>query len=64
VPDYLGWAVQRVSERGDTRHYDYARERISMVLDLYDQANYIGSKHYYTPRRPLTAANKIGPQTS
>jgi len=64
VPDYLGWTVQRVFERGDTRYYDFVRERISLVVDLYDAERYEGSRNYYTPRRPLTAENKIGPPVS
>lgn len=62
VPDYLAWAVQRVFERGETRHYDFVQERVSLVVDIYDSASYEGSRNYYKPRRPLTAANKIGPQ--
>jgi hypothetical protein len=61
VPDYLAWTVQRVFERGDTRHYDFMRERISLVVDLYDSEKYEGSRNYYTPKRPLTAENKLGP---
>lgn len=61
VPDYLGWTVQRVFERGETRHYDFMRERISLVVDLYDAEKYESSRNYYTPKRPLTAANKVGP---
>lgn len=61
VPDYLGWTVQRVFERGDTRYYDFVRERISLVVDLYDAEKYEGSQNYYTPRKPLNAENKIGP---
>ncbi len=61
VPDYLAWTVQRVFERGETRHYDFVRERISLVVDLYDAEKYDGSRNYYTPRRPLTAENKLGP---
>ena len=64
VPDYLGWTVQRVFERGDTRYYDFVRERISLVVDLYDAEKYEGSRNYYTPKRPLTAENKIGPPVS
>ncbi len=64
VPDYLGWTVQRVFERGDTRHYDFVRERISLVVDLYDAEKYEGSHNYYTPRNPLTAGNRIGPPVS
>jgi hypothetical protein len=64
VPDYLAWAVQRVFERGDTRHYDFVRERVSVVVDLYDAARYEGSRNYYSPRRPLTSENKLGPPVS
>jgi hypothetical protein len=64
VPDYLAWAVQRVFERGDTRHYDFVRERISLVVDLYDAEKYAGSRNYYTRRRPLTPENKLGPPVS
>ena len=64
VPDYLAWTVQRIFERGETRHYDFVRERISLVLDLYDAEKYDGSRNYYTPKRPLTAENKLGPPVS
>jgi len=64
VPDYLAWTVQRVFERGETRHYDFVRERISLVVDLYDAEKYEGSRNYYTPNRPLTAENKLGPPVS
>jgi hypothetical protein len=65
VPDYLGWAVQRVFECGQTRHYDYLRHRIRLVVDLYDSNNYVGSANYYDHRyNPLTNKNKIGPQTT
>lgn len=30
VPDYFGWPVQRIFERGDTHHYDFIRDRVSM----------------------------------
>ncbi len=61
VADYLSWAVQRVFERGETRYYDYVSERVAVVIDLYDFANYEKGRNYYTPKRPLTAANKLGP---
>lgn len=64
VPDYLAWAVQRVFERGDTRYYDFIRERISLVVDLYDVEKYEGSRNYYTRKKPLTAENKLGPPAS
>lgn len=64
VPDYLGWAVQRVFEKGQTRYYDYLRERIRLVVDLYDSEKYAGNKNYYDQRNPLTAQNKIGPSAT
>lgn len=63
VADYLSWAVQRVFERGDTRYYDYIRERVAVVVDLYDSAHYEKGRNYYTPKRPLTATNKLSPPT-
>lgn len=65
VADYLGWAVQRVFERGETRFYDYLREKIRLVVDLYDSDNYAGNRNYYDHQRnPLTAKNKIGPPST
>ncbi len=62
MADYLGWAAQRVFEKGETRFYDYLRENIRLVVDLYDSRNYTGHRNYYDHKRnPLTAANKIGP---
>ncbi len=65
VADYLGWAIQRVFEKGETRFYDYLREKIRLVVDLYDSENYLGNRNYYDHQRnPLTAKNKIGPPST
>jgi hypothetical protein len=65
VADYLNWAVQRVFEKGETRFYDYLRERIRLVVDLYDHDLYSGSANYYDHQRnPLTTRNKLGPHTT
>lgn len=61
VADYLCWAVQRVFERGDVRHYNYLAEKIRLVVDLYDREKYEGSRNYYDKRNPLTSKNKLGP---
>lgn len=61
VADYLCWAVQRVFERGDLRHYTYLAEKIRLVVDLYDREKYEGSRNYYDKRNPLTAGNRLGP---
>lgn len=65
VPDYLGWAVQRIFEKGQTRYYDYLREKIRLVVDLYDSEKYPNNQNYYDHHRnPLTAQNKIGPPST
>ena len=65
VPDYLNWSVQRVFELGETRFYDYLKDKIRLVVDLYDQANYAESRNYYDSKRhPLTAKNKLSPPTT
>ncbi|MEO6290310.1 MAG: hypothetical protein ABIO76_10330 [Ginsengibacter sp.] len=61
IADYLCWSVQRVFEKGETRYYDHVQEKISLVIDLYDQEKYKEFKNYYTPKHPLTAENKISP---
>jgi hypothetical protein len=64
VPDYLGWAVQRVFEKGQTRFYDYLQNKIRVTVDLYDFEKYEGNKNFYDQRNPLTAKNKIGPPST
>lgn len=61
VSDYLCWAVQRVFEQGDVRHYNYLAEKIRLVVDLYDRDKYDGYRNYYDKKNPLTAGNKLGP---
>ena len=63
IPDYLCWAVQRVFELGETRYYDFLRDRISLVHDVYDAQNYSGSRNYYRRGHVLTAENKLSPPT-
>jgi hypothetical protein len=61
VADYLSWSVQRVFEMGDTTFYDVVRDRISVVQDIYDVRNFGGGQNWYSPKRPLTAENKLSP---
>lgn len=56
--------LQTADGRRGPPHYDFVRERISLVVDLYDAEKYAGSRNYYTPKRPLTAENKLGPRVS
>ena len=38
IADYLCWSIQRVFEKGETRYYEYVRNKISVVWDIYDFA--------------------------
>ena len=64
VADYLCWSVQRVFERGETRHYDYLGNRIGLVVDLFDQTGGEGSSNFYRGDRRLTPENRISPLSS
>jgi hypothetical protein len=61
IADYFCWAIQRVFEKGETRYYDFLKEKISLVVDIYDTEKWERSRNYYTPKNPLTAQNKISP---
>lgn len=58
--DYLLWCVQRVFERGEERYYNYMKEKIALVHDVFDVRKYQGSGNYYTPKNPLET-KKIDP---
>jgi hypothetical protein len=61
IADYLCWTIQRIFERGETRFYDYMREKIKLVVDIYDSSKYEGSKNYYRGKNHLTDENRISP---
>jgi hypothetical protein len=59
IADYFCWTVQNVFEKGEMRYYNFLKEKISVVIDLYDTQNFRDWKNYYGPKNPLTAENKI-----
>lgn len=61
VADYVCWTIQRVFEKGETRYYNYLEEKISLIIDLYDQEKYLRNGNYYSHRNKLTDKNKISP---
>lgn len=62
LADYLCWAIQRVFEKGEIRYYNFIKEKISLVIDLYDEENIKEWKnHYDNKNNPLTEKNKISP---
>lgn len=60
--DYVLWAIQRVYERGEYRFYNYLKDKIKLVYDIFDTRYYKSKDHslYYTPTNPLEA-KKIDP---
>jgi hypothetical protein len=62
IPDYFCWAVQNVFEKGTMRYYNFLKDKISVVIDLYDKQNYGNNwGNYYSPKNPLTEKNKLSP---
>lgn len=60
--DYILWAIQRVYERGEYRYYNYLKDKIRLVYDVFDTRYYHSKDHslLYTPTYPLEA-KKIDP---
>ena len=58
LADYFCWAVQRVFEKGETRYYDFLKDKIEVVVDLYDFDKFENQNNYYKFENPLTKENK------
>ncbi len=56
--DYVLWAVQRAYEKGEFRYYNYLKDKMSLIIDIFDTKKY--PKHYYSKTNPLEA-KKIDP---
>lgn len=65
VADYFCWCVQNVFEKGQMRYYNFMKDQISQVVDLYDFESYgkNGWPNYYGKNNPLTAKNEISPRS-
>ena len=61
IPDYMLWTIQRIFERWETRYYNFIKDKIKLVVDLYDDKKYEDWSNYYWPQNPLTEENKISP---
>ncbi len=59
ITDYFCWAVQRIFERGETRYYNFLKDKISLVIDLYDHTRWKNSGNYYTSKQLLSSANRL-----
>jgi hypothetical protein len=58
VIDYMNWAVYRAFTRGEMRYYSSVADKVSLLVDLYDQANY--PHNWYNRRSPFDV-KKITP---
>lgn len=58
VVDYMNWAVQRAFLRSEIRYLSFVREKISLIVDLYDFDKY--PKNYYN-KSNVFDINKISP---
>ncbi len=43
IADYFCWSIQNVFERGNMRYYNFLKDKISLIVDIYDFENYRGS---------------------
>lgn len=51
VIDYMNWAVYRAFVKREMRFYKFVEDKVSLLVDLYDQAKYPLS--YYTRENPF-----------
>jgi hypothetical protein len=64
VVDYVNWAVQRAFERGEMRYFDFLREKIEIVRDIFDfeKKDNKGKVHYDRWKNPfdIKKASSLG----
>lgn len=58
VTDYMNWAVYRAFTRGEMRYFSTVAEKVSLLVDLYDNAKY--PHNWYNRRNPFDV-KKITP---
>ncbi len=57
--DYLLWAVYQAYEHNDFRYYNFIKEKIDLILDVFDYTNNPYGE-YYSKKNPLTL-EKLSP---
>ena len=58
IVDYMNWALYRGYTTGEMGYFDFVREKVSMVWDVYDLAKY--PNNFYTKDNPFDT-KKISP---
>ena len=59
VIDYMLWALQRAYNRGETRYYDFVKDKVSFIWDIYDNKNAPKENRYHSKNK--FEINKISP---
>jgi hypothetical protein len=59
IIDYMNWAVQRVFTKQEMGYFDFVREKVSLIWDVYDLARY--PHNYYDNKSNPLDAKKISP---
>jgi hypothetical protein len=58
ITDYMNWAVQRAFTRSDMRYYNFVKEKVSFICDIYDMDKY--PKNFYGKSNPFDI-KKVSP---
>lgn len=58
IVDYMLWAVQRMFNKTEMRYFNFIKEKISLIVDLYDFKNY--PNNFYNKRNEFDI-KKISP---
>ena len=58
IVDYMTWAVQRAFLKNETRYINFVKDKISLIVDIYDFNKY--PKNYYN-RKNIFDPKKISP---
>jgi hypothetical protein len=58
IIDYMNWAVYRAFNKAEERYFNYVKEKVSLLVDIYDYKNY--PNNFYN-RRNKFSVKKISP---
>ena len=59
VIDYVIWTINRVYEKNDSRYYNFIKEKISLIIDIFDKDKY--PNIYYDNKKNVFDIKKISP---
>jgi hypothetical protein len=46
IIDYMNWAVYRAYTRGEMRYFDFVKDKVSLLIDLYDWESHPRNTYY------------------